>query len=385
MAEPRDDAQERTEEATPKRKQEARDKGQIARSRELNTMGVLMAGAGGLIALGPSMGRDLAEIMKTAFTTMPVALESPLAALDVVSGFVGEALGMIAPFLIVTVVAALLSPMLLGGWSFSLSALGFKWDKIDPIKGMGRLFSLRSLMELTKALAKFLLVTTLAVSLLWAFFPEILGLAREPLEAGIGHAAVMVSWIFLGLGASLVLIAIVDVPFQLWDHSRQQKMTRQEVKEEFKETEGKPEVKAKIRQLQRELANRRMMEEVPSADVVITNPTHFAVALRYKPESMSAPVLVAKGADAVAQRIRTIAGDNGVAVFESPALARAVFFHTGLGDEIPHGLYLAVAQVLAYVHMVNAGAPTDTINPEAQVPAEFSVSDDGRVKTRGAG
>ncbi len=385
MAESRDDAQERTEEATPKRKQQARDKGQIARSRELNTMGVLMAGAGGLIALGPSMGEGLAELMRTAFSTMPSALESPQAALATTSAFIGDALKLIAPFLALTAFAALLTPMLLGGWSFSPSALGFKWDKIDPIKGLGRLFSWRSLMELVKALAKFLLVTTLAVSLLWELFPEILSIVREPLESALRHAAVLVSWIFLSLGASLILIALVDVPFQLWDHARQQKMTRQEIKEEFKETEGKPEVKARIRQLQREVASRRMMEEVPSADVVITNPTHFAVALRYRPQSMNAPVLVAKGAEAVAGRIRKVARDNDVALFESPALARAVYFHTELGDEIPPGLYLAVAQVLAYVQRIADGVVTDIIDPEAQVPTELRVANDGRRPARKIG
>ena len=217
---------------------------------------------------------------------------------------------------------------------------------------MKRVFSVTGLMELAKALAKFVIVTGTAIVVLWLGLPQMLPLSRQPIDIALSGTMSQIMFSFLCLAAATGLIALVDVPFQLWNHARQMRMTRREVKEELKETEGKPEVKSKVRGLQREIAQRRMMEAVPEADVVVTNPTHFAVALSYKPETMQAPRLVAKGADLLAARIRDVAGRHDVPVVEAPMLARAVYYSTKLDTEIPVGLYVAVAQVLAYVYRV---------------------------------
>lgn len=374
MAE-RDDAQERTEQATPRRREQAREKGQIPRSRELNTMGVLLMGCAGLLLLGPGMLQSLMDIMRWGFSlapgqaidvaVLPIMLEEALLA----------GVWALAPFLLVVLIAALLAPLALGGWSFAGSALGFKWERLDPVKGLGRVFGLRGLMELAKALVKFVLVAGVAVLLLWEQLDELMALGRQPLRAALTDAASLVALSLLVLCGALVFIAAVDVPFQLWQHGRQLRMTRQEIKEEFKETEGKPEVKSRIRNLQREVAQRRMMGEVPKADVIVTNPTHYAVALRYDPDVMAAPRLVAKGADLVALRIRQVGDRHGVTIVSAPALARAIYATTRLEHEIPVGLYLAVAQVLAYVFQLRRyredGGEAPVPLTELPIPDEF--------------
>ncbi len=351
MAE-RNDSQERTEQATPRRLQQARERGQVPRSRELNTMGVLLFGAGGLLLMGPGMLDSLMDLMRWGFTLGPErARDSAMLALMLEEALLGGIM-IIAPFLLLVLVAAVVAPMGLGGWSFALSALAVKWDKLDPIKGFQRIFGARGLMELAKALAKFLLVAGISALLIWSQLDELVALGRQPLSVSLSAAARLVAYSFLALCAALVLIAAVDVPFQLWQHARQLRMTRQEVKEEYKEMEGKPEVRSRIRNLQREIAQRRMMAEVPKADVIVTNPTHYAVALRYDPEAMAAPKLVAKGADLMALRIRQVGSRHGVPQVSAPPLARAVYYATRLDQEIPAGLYVAVAQVLAYVYQL---------------------------------
>ncbi len=344
--------QERTEEATPKRQRESSEKGQIARSRELTTLVMLIVGAAGMLFMGEGMVKGLLDSMRQNFrlddadirdaTLMPGAFLS--AALD--------ALVSIAPLLAVLVIAALLAPLALGGWSFSAQAMEFKWERLDPIKGLGKLFAWRSVMELLKALAKFILVAVTAVILLNLKANEFLTLGTAPVNQAIAHTVELLLWGFLFLSASLVVVAAVDVPFQLWDHAKQMRMTRQEVKDENKETEGNPEMKARVRTVQREMARRRMMAEVPKADVVVTNPTHFAVALRYDQSKMRAPVVLAKGADLIAAQIRSVAAQHHIPLVSAPPLARAVYHHTEIDHEIPAGLYMAVAQVLAYVYQI---------------------------------
>lgn len=349
MAEQKNDSQERTEQATPKRLQQAREKGQVPRSRELSTTALLFAAAAGLFSVGPNIVQGFADLMRSSFTLAPASLTQELPLLMAFGEACLIALKSLGPFLGLVAIAALMAPLSLGGWSFSAQALAFKWEKLDPIRGLGRVFSWNGLMELVKALAKFVLTTGVAVLVLWMGMAEFLSLNRQSLGPALTHTAHMVAWSFLALSAATLVIALVDVPFQLWNHARRLRMTRQEVKDELKETDGKPEVKSRIRNLQREVAQRRMMEALPSADVVLTNPTHFAVALSYKQEKMRAPRLVAKGADLVAQRIREIAHEHNVPIVSSPMLARAVYFSTRIDDEIPVGLYVAVAQVLAYV------------------------------------
>ena len=344
-----DSGQERTEEPTGKRLQESRDKGQVARSRELNTLAVVMVAAVGLLTLGPAMVQKLMNIMSFNFSVEREALYSNDSMGLHLFASVGEGLQVLGPLFFLLLVASIVGPVLLGGWLFSIKSLAPKFERMNPLAGLKRMFSLKALVELLKALGKFLVVLGAALLVLHLRTEDLLSMGQESLQSAIVHCAWVLASSLIILSASLILIAAVDVPFQLWDHKQKLRMTKQEVKDEFKDSEGKPEVKGRIRQLQREMAERRMMDKVPQADVVITNPTHFAVALKYDPLATGAPVLLAKGADLVAQRIREVASENQIVVLESAPLARAVFYSTELDREIPAGLYLAVAQVLAYV------------------------------------
>ena len=376
-----DRSQERTEQATPKRLKEARERGQVPRSRELNTTIMLLTGSGGLLMLGEGLLDRLIALTQRGWSLERALIFDSRALTAMLGLAVGDALWSLAPFFLLVTVAALLGPIMLGGWSFSVQSLSFKWEKLDPVKGLGRIFAWRGLMEFLKTLAKFVVVTVIAGLLLWQLADHLLALSNEPLNQAIAHAAQLLGWSFLGLSAMLILLAAVDVPFQLWDHSRQLKMTRQEVKDELKETDGRPEVKSRIRNLQREMAQRRMMEEVPKADVVIVNPTHYAVALRFD-YKMNAPTVVAKGADLVAFQIRKVAQQHTVTVFSAPPLARALYHSTELNREIPVGLYVAVAQVLAYVYQLKSAQDGEGVEPaeptDLPIPKEFEKHDDVR-------
>lgn len=347
------DGQERTEEATPKRQQEAREKGQVPRSRELATVAALLAAAGAMIGMGESLTRALATQMQRGLTLTREQVFDTAALPALFLNAVIEALWTFMPFFLLMLVVAIAASAVLGGWAFT--AISFKWEKLDPIKGMGRVFAWRGLVEMLKGMAKFLLVALAALLLLKLMGEQFLGLGRESLSQGLAHAGSLLSWAFLLLSATLLIVAFIDVPFQLWDHQRQLRMTKQEVRDEHKQTEGSPEVKGRIRRMQMEIAQRRMMAEVPKADVVVTNPTHYAVALRYDQARGDAPVVVAKGSDLIALKIRTVAQENDVPVLEAPPLARALFHSTELEQPIPVGLYRAVAMVLAYVYHLRQG------------------------------
>ena len=344
-----DSGQERTEEPTSKRLKESRDKGQVARSRELNTLAVVMVAAVGLLMLGPAMAQKMMDLMVFNFSLEREALYGTDAMGLHLFASLREGLEILGPLFGLLLIASIVGPIMLGGWLFSISSLAPKFERMDPLAGLKRMFSVKALVELIKALAKFLVVLGVALVVLQVRTEDLLSLAKEPLPAAIIHSAWVLGWSLLILSCSLILIAAVDAPFQLWDHKQKLRMTKQEIKDEYKDSEGKPEVKSRIRQLQREMAERRMMSKVPQADVVITNPTHFAVALKYDPLSSGAPVVLAKGADFIAQRIREVANENQIIILESPPLARAVYYSTEIDHEIPSGLYLAVAQVLAYV------------------------------------
>ncbi len=379
-------AQERTEEPTPKRLREAREKGQVPRSRELNTTLVLLTGAFAFFFSGPFMLSRLEALVIEGFSIDRATIFDTQALPAVLFSALGDALLLLAPLLAFLLLASVLGPLSLGGWAFSVEAVKPKLEKLDPIKGLGRIFSLKGLMELVKTLAKFVVVTAAAALVLWMSESELLQLGGQPLGTALEHTAQMLLWGFFVLTGVLVLIAAVDVPFQLWEHHRQLRMTRQEVKDELKETEGNPEMRARVRQIQREMAQQRMMAEVPKADVVITNPTHFAVALKYDQQRSAAPRVVARGADLVAQEIRSIALQANVPVFEAPPLARALYWNTRLGQEIPAELYLAVAQVLAYIYQLRefrrGGAypqpPTHLeVPPEMQRPPQADPDGEG--------
>ncbi|MDH1621961.1 flagellar biosynthesis protein FlhB [Pseudomonas chengduensis] len=342
----------KSEEPTGKRLEESRKKGQIARSKELNTLSVTLTGTVALIIFGAYMGNVLMDIMRGNFSLPRDVLlnEGSMALYLLASG--KQALLAVQPFLIALLIASVVGPIALGGWLFSAEALQPKASRMNPLAGLKRMFSVQALVELVKALAKFLVILAVALVVLSVDQDDLLAIANEPVEPAILHSLKVVGWSAFWLSCGLILIAAVDVPFQLWSHKQKLMMTKQEVRDEYKDTEGKPEVKGRIRQLQREMAERRMMQAVPQADVVITNPTHFAVALKYDPEKGGAPLLLAKGGDFLALKIREIAQEHQVMVLESPALARAVYYSTELDQEIPAGLYLAVAQVLAYVYQL---------------------------------
>ena len=369
-----EDGQERSEQATPKRQEEARKKGQVPRSREMTTMAMLLMGAVSLSVMGGHMIERLGAVLQLGLRVERSKLFDQFALIEILAQAVYQGFLLIVPFLLVMLVTALIAPVALGGWSFSMEALSFKPDKLNPLKGLKRIFAVRGVVELLKSIAKFLLIGSIGAGLLWHFFPELMGLGREAVEHGLAHAGSILSTSFIVLSASLLLIAAIDVPFQLWDHAKNLKMTRQEVKDEHKNTEGRPEVKSRVRAMQREIAQRRMMEEIPKADVIITNPTHYAVALRYDLENMSAPIVVAKGVELIASQIRTVAVANNVPLYEAPPLARALYYSAEINQEIPAGLYLAVAQILAYIFQLKAtarGGPIPLRPTDVEVPDEF--------------
>jgi flagellar biosynthetic protein FlhB len=343
---------EKSEEPSEKRLRDSREKGQIARSKELNTLVIMLAGTGGLMAFGGSMGLSLIEVMRGSFSLPREVLyeTNTMALLLLTAG--GHAFEALLPLLVLLLIASVIGPVALGGFLISADSLMPKFSRMNPLSGIKRMFSKNSLIELLKAVGKFLIVLIVALAVLSAFQEDISAIANEPLEAAIMHCLQVVGWCALWMSCGLIFIALIDVPFQLWDHKQKLMMTKQEVRDEYKDSEGKPEIKSKVRQLQREISQRRMMAAVPDADVVITNPTHFAVALKYDESGGGAPVMVAKGGDQIALKIREIANEHKVTVLESPALARAVYYSTELDEEIPAGLYMAVAQVLAYVYQI---------------------------------
>ncbi|WP_148862344.1 flagellar biosynthesis protein FlhB [Marinobacter fonticola] len=352
MAEDNDSSQEKTEEATPRRIEKSREEGQTARSRELATMAVLLAGAGGLLMFGSSLGASLEAIMRNSFEfDRMVAFDT-----NQMSLFLGaaaaDAAWALSPILLMLLIASIAGPIGIGGLLFSGKAVAPKLSRMDPMKGLKRMFSARSLVELVKSIAKVALVMLIAITILDVRTEDLLAIGEEPAVPAMVHVLWTIAWSFFFLSCATIVIAVIDVPFQIYDHQKKLRMTKQEVKDEYKDTEGKPEVKGKIRQLQREMAQRRMMQDVPTADVVITNPSHYAVALKYDQKAMAAPVVVAKGADQVAFKIMEIAREHKVDVLRTPPLTRAVYHNTDIGGEIPHGLYVAIAQVLAYLYQL---------------------------------
>jgi flagellar biosynthetic protein FlhB len=367
--------QERTEQPTAKRLSEARKKGQVARSRELNTLLVMLASAIALWVLSGPAVSGITDIMSSALSPKGDVLKNPELIPGHLASVMLSALLHITPFLLITVVAALAGPAAMGGLLFSPEAIAFKLEKLDPIKGLGRVFSTKGLIELVKALLKFFLVLGVAVLVYKFMEREVMALIRFDVIEGIVRAGGIIMLALVLLSATLVLIAAIDVPYQLWSHNKQMKMTKQEIKDEGKETDGRPEVKARVRQLQREASQRRMLQDVPDADVVITNPTHYSVALKYDTNGSGAPRVVAKGQDLIALKIRSIAIEHDVAIYEEPPLARALHGTTEIGDEIPGPLFLAVARVLAYVFHLRTASPTDYIpRPEAvELPSDFAA------------
>jgi len=367
----------KTEDPTDKRKRDAREKGEIARSKELNTVAVTLAGAGALLAFGGHLAETLLALMRLnlSLTREVLTDERSMGQFLLASGKM--AIWATQPILVLLFFIALISPIALGGFIFSGSLLQPKFSRMNPLSGIKRMFSMNALTELLKALAKFFMILIVALVVLSNDRQALLAIANEPLEQAIIHSVQVVGWSALWMAAGLLIIAAADVPFQLYQTHKKLKMTKQEVKDEYKDSEGKPEVKQRIRQLQREVSQRRMMAAVPEADVIITNPTHYAVALQYDPEKGgAAPLLLAKGTDFIALKIREIGVEHKVQILESPALARAIYYSTEIEQEIPAGLYLAVAQVLAYVFQIRQyragkGKRPEPLKDELPIPPDL--------------
>jgi flagellar biosynthetic protein FlhB len=372
-----DTDQERTEQPTGKRLQQAREKGQIARSKELGTASVLLAAVFGLLMIKESLAGAMVKILTIGFTLDRDQAFDPNAMGAMVPALLRELLHPLGLLFMLVAIAAFIGNTLMGGMNFSSEAMLPKWSKLSPLNGLKRMFGVQSLVELIKSIAKVVFITLFAWWMLSSQFNHLLNLSLEGYPGGIIDALDLLLWMLIILCCALIPIVAIDVPFQQWNHMRQLKMTKQEVKDEFKDSEGKPEVKGRIRRLQMEMAMRRMMGDVPKADVVITNPTHYSVALKYdtaKPGA--APKVVAKGTDEIAMKIREIAREYEIPIMPSPGLTRAIFHSTEIGHEIPEGLFAAVAQVLAYVYQLKKfrrgrGRRPNPLANELPIPPEF--------------
>ncbi|EHP38964.1 flagellar biosynthesis protein FlhB [Cupriavidus basilensis OR16] len=368
---------EKTEPASARRLEKAREEGQVVRSRELATLIMLMSGVVGLGTLGGTLANKLDAVLHASLAFEPAIAFDTSRMMSRFGVAVWEGLLAFLPLLLFFGAAALVGPMLLGGWMFSAKSFAPDFSRLSPLKGLGRLFSSQSLVELAKAIAKALLVGSVAGWVLWRRLPEAIALMSAPIHEALLHMLEMVLSCSAMVAGSLVLVVVLDVPWQYWTFYKKLRMTKEEVKQEHKDSEGDPHIKARIRQQQRAMAKRRMMSEVPKADVVVTNPTHFAVALRYEEGRMSAPRVVAKGSDAIAARIREIAVENGVPLLCAPPLARALHRHVELGREIPAGLYTSVAEVLAWVyqlkHWHHSNGPHPAAPSDLLVPDELAV------------
>jgi flagellar biosynthesis protein FlhB len=365
------DRHDKTEDPTPKRLEQARSEGRVPRSRELTAAAVMVAAGIVLTMYGDSIGRQLGDVMRGGLTVSREQAFDVTAMSRTFSRLSLAALYAIAPVLLITMVAALAAPLAIGGWAPSSKALAPDLKRLSLMGGIQRMVSLRSWVELGKALAKFAVVGLTGALVIYLNIDRMMALGSEPIHAAIGHAIQLSGHSLIALTGALVLIAAVDVPFQLWQYRQDMRMTREEVRQEHKDSEGSPEMKSRIRALQRELAERRMMEEVPKADVIVVNPTHYAVALRYDDKNMRAPRVVAKGVDLMAARIREVASEHKVPIFEAPPLARALHRSVEIGDEIPAGLYVAVAQVLTYIFQLRAamaGRGQRPAPPRIQMP-----------------
>ncbi|WP_220720978.1 flagellar biosynthesis protein FlhB [Agarivorans litoreus] len=344
-----DDDQEKTEDPTGKKLEDARNKGQVARSKELGTAAVLISAALAIMAFGGMLAESMVKVFQTAFVMsreQVFDVNLMLKNLGIMGWLLFKPMIWIMGFI---TLAALIGNTLLGGMPFSWEAARPKASKMSPIQGFKRMLGIQAFVEFIKSVAKVLVIAGVVWFVLQWKFAEILTLSMQSIPGSLVNALDMLQWMLLALVCSLIIIVIIDVPYQIWNHNKQLKMSKQEVKDEHKNMEGSPEVKGRIRRLQMEMAARRMMADVPQADVVVTNPTHFSVALKYDSNGSGAPKVVAKGVDEVAMKIREIARHYDVPVMQAPALTRSLYHTTKLGHDIPEGLYVAVAQVLAFV------------------------------------
>ena len=369
----------KTEEPTARRLEKAKEDGQVLRSQDMTIAAVTGSVIASLYLGGFWMGPRFVDTFAEALT-LPAnyAFEANLAT-DRLSALTLDSFVTVIPVFALAIVAAIGSATALGGFVFSAKAFAPKASKLNPIKGMSRIFGLKALVELGKSVAKFSLVASIGGSYLYFNFESIMQVGNGPINNAIGQSVETVLLGALVATVALVIIAMIDVPYQRYEFIKKLKMTKQEIKDEMKDIEGQPEVKQRIRAKQREMAQQRQLDEVPSADVVITNPQHFAVALVYEMDKEDAPRVVAKGKNFMAKRIRERATDNSVEIFESPLLARALYFTCDVGMYIPAGLFHAVAQVIAYVYSLNSVSADGQrmTKPKPQIPDDMVFDESG--------
>ncbi|MDN7880300.1 flagellar biosynthesis protein FlhB [Burkholderia aenigmatica] len=365
----------KTEAATPRRREKAREEGQVARSRELASFALLAAGFYGAWLLAGPSGGHLQAMLRGAFTFDRATAFDTNRMLSAAGSASLEGFAALLPLLALTGLAALLAPMALGGWLISQKTFELKFDRLNPISGLGRIFSIQGPIQLGMSLAKTLVVGGIGGIAIWRSKDELLALATQPLGVALPDALHLVAVCCGTTVAGMLVVAALDVPYQLWQYNKKLRMTKEEVKREHRENEGDPHVKGRIRQQQRAIARRRMMAAVPKADVVVTNPTHFAVALQYTDGEMRAPKVVAKGVNLVAARIRELAAEHNVPLLEAPPLARALYHNVELEREIPGSLYSAVAEVLAWVYQLkrfrSEGGAFPAVPVDLDVPADL--------------
>ena len=380
MADQQDESQEKTEEPTARRLSKAREEGQIARSTEITIAASVISVAIYIYLFGSSLLGNVANIFAQGLVFDSLAVLEPQVAAGRLADAMVEALLTILPILILTGVVVLVCSGLLGGYNFSWKSLQPKASKFNPIAGFKRMFGIQALVNLGKSIAKFLLVGGVTYLLIDASITEFAEISLMALEPGLTASASIITMAFLVASSTLIIIALIDAPYQVYQHNQKMKMSLKEVKDERKDTEGSPEVKQRIRQKQREVSAARMLEAIAEADVVITNPEHFAVALAYDPSSEDPPKVVAKGADNMAERIRERAGEEGVPLFQSPVLARALFFTTEIEAFIPEPLFEAVAQVIAYIFNINSINRSSNLRdkPVPRVPDNMVFDSEGR-------
>lgn len=376
------DNQEKTEEPTSRKLEKAREEGQVARSTELPAASVTIAALGMLYLTGDTLIHKMAEAFVSGFNFDRKLVHSPNLLPAIFGHEVLECFILVAPLMLLTITIAIASSGATGGFLFSTKALAPKASKLNPLNGLKRMFGTKALVELVKALLKFTLVAGVVTWVLYDNVSTLNNIGKMAFEPAMAVAGELLAKSALIMACALILIAAIDVPFQRWEFMKSMRMSIQDIKDEMKDMEGRPEVKAQIRRRQREMANRRMIDNVKDADVVITNPEHFAVALSYDPNGDSAPVLLAKGTDEVAARIRAEAEKHGIEIFRAPPLARALYFTTDLDQPVPEDLYYAVAQVIAYVFnlaSIRPGAPP-LQRPQPKVPKNMQFDSNGQLE-----
>ena len=374
---------EKTEDPTERKLRNAREEGQVARSVELPAAAVTIGAILTLFFIGGYWIKQMAEIFASGFKFDRKTLDNPDLMVTAFAHQIGEAFLLIVPVLLVTAVLAILSSGATGGYLFSLKNTLPKFSKLSLLSGFKRMFGANAAIELLKAILKFSLVTIVLWALVSRQMDPMMQLGQMAIEPALAAAGWMVAESALWLSLSLLVIALIDAPYQKYSFIKRMRMTKQEVKDEMKDMEGQPEVKQQIRRRQREMANNRMIQKVQDADVVITNPEHFAVALSYDPTGDGAPILLAKGSDHMAARIREEAEKHGVEMFAAPPLARALYFSTEEDQAVPESLYLAVAQVIAYVFSLADVRPgvAPMLKPQPKVPASMLFDANGKLMT----